>query len=84
MTEYTIRYGPFYFRVYAGNDEDAINKAKQALYESSEGLHAHAKLRVELTAGAFDGNIFIEPENLTIENICTRTATNEVESSVPF
>lgn len=83
MNLYTLHYGPFFFNIYADSDKDAVNKAQQALHSSSEGLHTKIALKVELTAGAFEGYVRFDPEYITEGNIVRKEEVEE-EEAVPF
>lgn len=83
MTEYMFKYGPFYFSIHGEDDQDAIRKAKQAILETSTPA-ADVYLNVDLTAGAFEGRIYLDPEEITDKNICQRDILPEVTEDVPF
>ncbi len=83
MIEYTFKHGPFYFCVYAENDTDAVNKARRAIEETSPEA-SNTYLQVELTAGAFQGRIYLEPKEISKKDICKKEEIPEVEEGVPF
>lgn len=84
MIQYMFKYGPFYFSIHGDNDQDAIRKAKQAVLETATPA-SDIYLRVELTAGAFEGRIYLDPEEITDKNICKREMLEDLASEeVPF
>ncbi len=83
MTSYTFRHGPFYFQIHAENDKEAVRKARQAIEETAP-IAPDTYLKVELTAGAFEGRIYVEPGELGIKDICKREVLSEIEEGVPF
>jgi len=83
MQEYTFKFGTFYFKIHANEDKEAVFKARRALEESMPENAFH-HLKVDLTAGAFDGKLYIEPEELTVCNICKTVSLPEVDVSLPF
>jgi hypothetical protein len=67
MIEYTFLTGPFSFCIHAENDEEAISKGNRAINESCGPVtldrvlrldSAAGALKVDLTAGAFDGKLY--------------------------
>lgn len=83
MIEYTFKYGPFYFRIHAENDRDAVTKARRAIEETSPEASS-LYLKVELTAGAFEGRLYLEPLELGVKDICKRETLPEMSDAVPF
>ena len=83
MTSYTFHHGPFYFQIHAENDKDAVRKARQAIEETAP-VARNTYLRVDLTAGAFEGRIYVEPGELGVKDICKRESLPQIEEGVPF
>lgn len=83
MTKYTFKHGAFFFNIFAESDRDAVNKARRALEETSPA-DANTYLKVDLTAGAFDGRIYLEPEEVNTKSICKREELPELLEEVPF
>lgn len=83
MIQYTFKHGPFFFNIHADNDKDAVNKVRRAIEETSPDVSS-LYLRVELTAGAFEGKIYIEPGEISVKNICKREELPEMAENVPF
>lgn len=85
MIEYTFKYGPFYFLVHAENDKDAVQKARRSVEETSPTA-SDTYLKVELTAGAFEGRIYLEPGEITSKCIRKRKKLEDItaEQGVPF
>jgi hypothetical protein len=83
MLEYTFKYGPFYFKIHAEEDKEAVTKARKALEESFPD-EALDYLAVDLTAGAFMGRLYIEPGELSVSNICKKQDLPELVTDVPF
>lgn len=83
MYEYTFRYGPFCFKVIGEGDKDAVNKARRAIEESfPEDSLDH--LRVDLTAGAFEGRLYVETREISVKDIARRHELIEETEAVPF
>lgn len=83
MIEYTFRHGPFFFRIHAENNEDAIRKAKRTIDETAP-TSSITYLPVDLTTGAFDGRLYIDPDEINEGNICEKVCIPEVDVGVPF
>lgn len=83
MNKYTFKHGPFYFSIHAESDRDAVTKARRAIDETSPAA-SETYLKVELTAGAFEGRLYLEPGELTIKDICKREELEELADEVPF
>lgn len=83
MIQYTFRHGPFYFNIHAKDDKDAVQKARQAIEETAPA-DSSTYLRVDLTAGAFEGRIYLEPGELSSKDICKREPLPEIAEDVPF
>lgn len=84
MINYTFKFGPFYFQIAAEDDKDAVNKARRAIEESSPDISSDVFLEVDLTAGACQGRLYLEPRELTVANICKRESLPEMAENVPF
>lgn len=69
MTKYVFQVGAFTFSILANGDKDALKKARQAMRESAV---ASGDLDVELTAGAHEGRLYVNPWNLRTRNIIAR------------
>lgn len=83
MFEYTFQYGPFYFKVHAGNDQEAVKIAKRSIEESyPEDSVNH--LDVDLTAGGFRGRLYIDTGIITDKNIYRREEVPELVGATPF
>jgi len=83
MQEFTFKYDTLYFRVHANDDTDAVNRARRALEESfPEKVHDY--LKIELTGGAFDGRLYIEPGEISRANIIKREQLKELAADIPF
>jgi hypothetical protein len=67
----------------AENDSDAITKAIKALDETSV-VNVNSYIKVNVTGGASDGRIYLDPLELTVENICNRETIPEIEEGIPF
>lgn len=82
MIEYTFKYGTFSFKIHGMDDIDAVSKARRCLVESfpenSDPVNHH--LFVELTAGGFNGRLYIEPEEISKKNITKRTQLLEMSA----
>lgn len=83
MIQYTFKYGPFYFNIHAENDKDAVMKIRRAIEETSPDVSS-SYLKVELTAGAFEGRIYVEPKEISVKNICKREELPSMAENVPF
>ena len=83
MQEFTFKFDTFYFKIYASDDIDAVNKARRALEESFPE-RALDHLKIDLDGGAFDGRLYIEPMELSKANIIRRDTLPEPETGVPF
>ena len=83
MNEYTFKYGPFYFRIHATDELDAVRKARRAVEETSPEA-SDVYLKVELTAGAFEGRLYLEPGEISSKNICNTEPLPEMRKGVPF
>lgn len=84
MFGYVFKHGTFYFRIQANDDDDALMKAKRAIEETAPAA-SNTYLKVDLTAGAFEGRIYLEPETLTKSNICRKVILpNEGPEDAPF
>lgn len=68
MIKYTFQVGNFTFSILANDDKDALKKAQQAMRESSP-VDPGVYLDVELTAGAHEGRLYINPLNIRTKNI---------------
>jgi len=88
VIEYTFKYGPFYFQVHAEDDRDAVRKGRRAIEESwpedesAQRIDMH--LKVDLTAGGFMGRLYVEPGEISINNIVKRQTVAEEQELVPF
>lgn len=83
MQEYTFKYNvPMYFRVHANDDKEAVINARKVLNESSEGIGDY--IAIDLTAGGVMGRVYIEPAEVSVNNITRREQIQEVETGVPF
>lgn len=84
MTRYTFKHKvPLYFSIVAEDERDAVMRARKAIEETSLGGY-HIYLRVELTAGAHDGRIYIEPGEMSTKDICKKEILLEISEDVPF
>lgn len=83
MIEHTFRHGSLYFRILAEDDKDAVTKARRAIEETAP-VSTRTYLKVDLDAGGFEGRLYIEPQEITVQHICRREPIPEVEVGVPF
>lgn len=84
MIKYTFKHGPFYFNIFANSDTDAVTKIRKALEETAPA-DTETYLPVDLTAGAFDGRLYLEPAEVSAKDICKREELLEFEEEgVPF
>lgn len=83
MTKYTFRYKSFYFKVMAETEREAVTRARAAIEETSH-ISTTPYLEVDLTAGAFEGRIYIETGEISISNIIKKEIFQEEEIGVPF
>jgi hypothetical protein len=79
MTEYLFKDGPLHFRIHAESDKDAVRKARVAIRETSPCYIEDPQiyLKIDLTGGAFDGRVYLEPGEITVKAICKRTPVTE-------
>ena len=66
----------------ADNDKEAVSKARMSINETAPAS-LHTYLEIELTGGGFDGRLYIEPAEITVNNICKRLSI-EIQEEVPF
>lgn len=83
MIQYTFKYGPFYFCIHADNEQDAVRRARRSVEETAPET-SNTYLKVELTAGAFEGRLYLEPGEITKKNIIKTEALPELAEGVPF
>lgn len=83
MIQYTFKHGPFFFNIHAEDDKDAVRKVRKALEETSPEVSS-PYLQVDLTGGAFDGRVYIEPAEVSVKDICKREVLRDDPGDVPF
>jgi hypothetical protein len=83
MQEYTFKVGPFYFKIHADDNKEAVTKARRAI-EQSFPDNSVDHLEIDLDGGAFLGRLYIETEEITVGNILKVEELPELALNVPF